>query len=432
MRASLTLPTALALALVGLTACTSQEPGATPTAKPTSPTVSPPAPSTSTTPSAAPGKPASFRVIRTLDSASAKPATDQQRTRRYTTKQSTSDGKGFGIRDLTATGSVVTSLAAKAAVKEGEIRLPEQQMGIADAQASFSPFPEASGKKCARSPRQAEGATERNGVVAWMETASTNLYNVDWCVFAYNPASKSTVLLGDSASVSNRIPPPAGGAVVAISSKKAYWETAYPLTNAETTPISSKIMTNTLDGQAGLTTAVDKAKLPRALGDDLYYVRSNDIDAAFAPDRFEIRKRDAAGRDTQVVSGPLAHKDQILSTLSVSAGHISWVISGPTQSSLLYILDMKTNTAVTIKLGHVGPPTMSLNSTDTLVTWGNGSASGDPGEYVYDLATGKLWKLGSQGGHSSILAKGKYVAWARIEGSGPDGRAVYDVAEWKG
>ncbi|MFE5899863.1 hypothetical protein ACFQ67_21030 [Streptomyces sp. NPDC056488] len=431
MRASLTLPTALALALVGLTACTSQEPGATSSAKPTSPTVSPPAPSASPTSSAAPGKPASFRVVRTLDSASAAPATDQQRTRRYTTKRSTSDGKRFGIRDLTATGSVVTSLAVKATVKDGEIRLPEQQMGIADAQASFTPFPEASGKKCARSPRQAEGATERNGVVAWRETASTNLYNVDWCVFAYNPASKSTVLLGDSASVSNRIPPPAGGAVVAIGSKKAYWETAYPLTDAETTPISTKIMTNTLDGRAGLTTAVDKAKLPRVLGDDLYYVRSNDIDAAFAPDHFEIRKRDTTGHDTQIVSGPLT-KDQRLSTLSVSTGHISWVISNPNHTSLLHILDVKTNTAVTIKLGHGGPSTMDLASTDTLVAWGNGSASGDPGEYVYDLATGKLWKLGSQGGYSAILAKGKYVAWAHIEKSGSDGRAVYDVAEWKG
>ncbi|WP_432088466.1 hypothetical protein [Streptomyces sp. bgisy095] len=432
MRASLTLPTALALALVGLTACTSQEPGATPSTKPSSPTASPPAPSASPTPSAAPGKPASFRVVRTLDSTSAPSATDQQRTRLYTTKNTTSNGKESGVLALTANGSTITSVSARATVTDGKIHLAEEQIGVTNTRASFTPFPQASGKKCARSPRQTAAATEREGTVVWSETASTNLYNLDWCVFAYNPASKSTVLLGDSAAVSNRIPPPAGGYAVAVGKKRAYWETAYPLTDAETTPISSKIMTNTLDGRAGLTTAVDKAKLPRALGDDLYYVRSNDVDTAFAPDRFEIRKRDTTGRDIQVVSGPLVHKDQILSTLSVSAGHISWVISGPTQSSLLYVLDMKTNTAVTIKLGHVGPPTMHLHSTDTLVAWGNGSASGDPGEYVYDLATGKLWKLGNQGGYSKVIAKGKYIAWARIAGSGPDGRAVYDVAEWKG
>ncbi|MEV7616583.1 hypothetical protein [Streptomyces sp. NPDC089799] len=431
MRASLTLPTALVLALVGLTACTSQEPGAAPSAKPTSPPVSPPASSTPPPPPAAPGKPASFRVVRTVDSASAAPATDQQRTRRYTTKHTAGDGKESGVLDLTATGSTVTSVSAKATVTDGEIRLAEEQVGITDAQASFTPLPEASGTKCGRSPRQTAAATERDGTVVWSETASTNLYNLDWCVFAYNPASKSTVLLGDSATVSNRIPPPAGGYAVTAGNKRAYWETAYPLTDAETTPISAKIMTNSLDGRAGLTTAVDNAKLPRVQGDDLYYVRSGDVDASFAQDRFEIRKRDAAGRDSQVVSGPLA-KDQILSTLSVSAGHISWVISGPDHSSLLHILDVKASTAVTVKLGHVGPPTMHLYSTDTLIAWGNGSASGDPGEYVYDLVTGKLWKLGSQGGYSKIIAKGKYIAWAHIAGSGPDGRAVYDIAEWKG
>ncbi len=69
MRASLMPPTALAL--VGLTACTSQEPVATFSAEPTGPTVSSPAPSPSLTPSGTPRKPASFRVVRTLDSASA-------------------------------------------------------------------------------------------------------------------------------------------------------------------------------------------------------------------------------------------------------------------------------------------------------------------------------------------------------------------------
>ncbi len=69
MRASLTPPTALAL--VGLTACISQDPVATSLAEPTGPMLSPPAPSSSLTPSATPRKPASFRVVRTLDSASA-------------------------------------------------------------------------------------------------------------------------------------------------------------------------------------------------------------------------------------------------------------------------------------------------------------------------------------------------------------------------
>ena len=48
---------------------------------------------------------------------------------------------------------------------------------------------------------------------------------------------------------------------------------------------------------------------------------------------------------------------------------------------------------------------------DAFVAWGNGSGNGDPGQYVVDVPSGKLWKLGASPGISAVRAAGTMLAW---------------------
>jgi len=74
---------------------------------------------------------------------------------------------------------------------------------------------------------------------------------------------------------------------------------------------------------------------------------------------------------------------------------------------------------------------MLVNVTEHLISWSNGNASGDAGEYVYDLDHGQLWRLGSEEGYSVIYGKRRFCGVVQLEKTQQVKLAFFRVAEWK-
>lgn len=371
----------------------------------------------------------SFDIVAEIDATSAtaaKPGVQFDKVATARTKLP--DGRRLGVLDLAASGDMIATALPPPRTEDGVdgIKLGGQsQVGIETA-SGFEPFPQADGD-CKASPRQAVYGSAADGIVTWMETSSTNLFNFDWCVFAYDQETKRTHLLGDSASLSNGddMPPGPGDPTPSIGSDAIYWSTVYPTGKEQ---FEVKIVKSDRTGGGSFETAVDHAKLPAASGDELYYVRSADVTPDFPKDRYEIRRMSPTGDDVEVVSGALDGGQQV-SKLRISESRISWVVSTQNKNAAqLYSLDLSTNEAIVFELHHPGASTMVLQPTPKLIAFSNGTGGGDVGEYVYDLSNNKLWRLGKQKGFSVALANGDYVAWAKLPEAGP---AIHHVARWK-
>jgi len=177
-------------------------------------------------------------------------------------------------------------------------------------------------------------------------------------------------------------------------------------------------MVRDIAGQELLTVAVDKAKLPAATGGGVAYVRSKDVDPAVPANRYDIRLR-RPGADTLVTSGPLA-KDEQVSTMCASDTLLAWAVRSPDTSSPenpgawtsghVHVMTLATKAQHTIELDD-NAWSLDLSCGDNFVAWGNGSGNGDPGQYVVDVPSGKLWKLGESPGISAVRAAGTMLAW---------------------
>ncbi|MFE9688984.1 hypothetical protein [Micromonospora sp. NPDC005806] len=263
--------------------------------------------------------------------------------------------------------------------------------------------------------RQASYADTDERTVAWMETTSTDMYQMDWRVYGFDRRSARTVLLGDSAAVSKgkRMPIPPGMSMLSVGADRVYWTTAVPTTGQR--EFGAQIMGRSLTGGRAPEVVAERAKLPAAAGTDLHYVRSEDVSPGFTADRYEIRKV-GGGRDDVVASGPLVPEQQV-TALTAEPGRVSWIVSAPAPApepaASLYVLDPAAGQAIQVALGDDGS-SMMLNSSPRYVCWSNGNGGGDAGQYALDLQTDRLWRLGEAPGLSLALAAGDYVAWSKL------------------
>ncbi|WP_189826861.1 hypothetical protein [Streptomyces finlayi] len=313
------------------------------------------------------------------------------------------------------------------AMEGDQVRIGQSRVGLQSA-SGFRAFPRPT-EPCGNRPRQADQADARSGSVAWNETSSTNLYESDWCVFFYDPTANTTRLLGSSASVGAKLPPPPGQTVPTMGRSDVFWATTHPTRDER--KFGVKIVSRPKSGEGKVADAVTKAKLPKADGGTLYYVRSEDVAPGFPKNRYEIRKIDETGHDALVTAGSLT-TDQQVSVLAVSGPRITWVVSNPHQErAKLYSLAQPGGKTISFGLSHPGAPTMALSVTPKLIAWGSGTSAGDGGEYVFDIAKQKLWRVDSQEGYSAVYAKGDFIAWSKIPAAHPEGAVSFHTARWK-
>ncbi len=397
---------AVALAVLVLTAC--QGNSGTPSTSPSRSTT------TSQYPAGTGGTSPSASVSATsgwpLTTGAAKAAVDgRDYTTLYTVDPHGSSGARVGVRTIRDDGSTV--IDSSPAPGPGEF-LTQSQVGIQTGQ-SRTWFPPQTGKQ----PRQAIAAAAHGRSVVWVETKSTDLFFQDWKVFAARVGQGQPILLGDSFDITktDQVPPPPGVEIITTDGVHAWWMMTYPTKSPR--GFGARIMVRDIAGHEPLTVAVDKAKLPVATGGGVAYVRSTDVDPAVPANRYDIRLR-RAGADTLVTSGPLAKGEQV-STMCASKTLLAWAVRSPETSAEnpgawasghLHVMMLATKAQHTIELDD-NAWSLDLSCGDTFVAWGNGSGNGDPGQYVVDVPSGKLWKLGESPGISAVRAAGTMLAW---------------------
>jgi len=142
-------------------------------------------------------------------------------------------------------------------------------------------------------------------------------------------------------------------------------------------------------------------------------------------------------------SAPLI-KDQQVLELTASSTHLAWVISdtdrqanpnadpdeGCTDTKYhgcsLYVMRIGTNQAIRIKLHSYSA---AAKLTPTLLGWGGSSSSGDTGEYVMDLSSGEIWRVGAARGCSQVFLAGAYASWSTADENGQCGGQL--IVRWR-
>ncbi|GIH69152.1 hypothetical protein [Sphaerimonospora thailandensis] len=370
-------------------------------------------------------------MLSALDTKDAQKATGGvQHKEIFTTSSRLADGTYTSIRMLRPDGSLVVDVGGKDQAENGKILIPPKTLGLYSRE-GYRPFP-GSVRIGADRQRQIDSLNTNGPITAWSETESTSWpFPLDWRVVAYNAADHSTNVLGDSTKIAGTtdIPEAAGGTSLVVGKHQIFWATAYPI-GEDKRPFGTKIITSRPDGEGGMTVVAENAKLPAVVGDDLYYVRTNEIAPQVPEGRYEIWRRSPEGKHDPVLSGTMQGEQTVTVLKATPSGRLAWVVSaGEKRTSTLFLWEPTDNTATTITMHHFGAPTMSLDVTDRLVAWGDGSAN-DGGEYVFDRKQGKIWHIHTEVGFSSARTAGDFIAWSDI----PEGEnfAIWHVAHWKG
>lgn len=347
----------------------------------------------------------------------------------YTVDPHGKSGARVGVRAIRDDGSTVIVNSPLAA--PGEF-LTQSQVGIQRNQSRtwFAP-------QIISQPRQAIQVATHGESVVWLETKSTDLFYQDWKMYAARVGQRQPTLLADSFDLlkTDQIPYPPGVKITTTNGVHAWWMMVYP-TKTER-GWDARIMVRDVAGREPLTVAVDKAKLPAATAGGVAYVRSKDVDPRMPANRYEIRLHHADA-DTLIASGPLAKEEQV-STICASDTLLAWAVRSPsaprenpaalTRGSL-HVMTLATKVQRTIKLDDPAWG-LSLGCGETFIAWGNGSGNGDPGQYVFDVRTNKIWKLGELRGISAVLVSGTMLAWALSPKSAQEA-APWRVTKWHG
>jgi len=347
----------------------------------------------------------------------------------YTVDPRGSAGARVGVRAIREDGSAVIFNSPPPA--SGEL-IAQSQAGIQTVKSRTWLAPQTGAQ-----PRQDAYAAADGQSFVWLETKSTDLFYLDWKVFAARPGQAKPTLLGDSFDLTktDKIPPPPGVKVITTDGVHAWWTMTHQ-TGQKDVAWGVRIMVRDIAGREPLTTAVEKAKLPAATGGGIAYVRSRDVDPGAPANRYDIRLRQA-GADTLVTSGQLV-KDEQVSTMCASDSLLAWAVrsaeapaEAPASASplgRLHVIDLATKAKWTIALDD-SAGSLDLSCGDTFVAWGNGSGNGDPAQYAFDVPSGKLWKLGESPGISVVHAAGAMLGWTLPPVSAQD-PAPIRITKW--
>jgi hypothetical protein len=291
-------------------------------------------------------------------------------------------------------------------------------------------FPLQAGSK----PRQIFEAVSSGKSVFWGESPNKNL-DLDWRLFSVTAGQRDSKLIADSYDLlkTTEIPWPPGMQMLSTDGSNVWWTMVYPSLKSPS-GWGSLIMVRDIGARKPLKIAVDLAMMPKAIAAGLIYVRSKDVDPTMTSSRYDIRLL-KNGVDTLITSGLLA-KGQHISSLCTSDTLLAWGIGAVSTSSTnftgepyghlhLMTLATKVQRVVSLSNSAVG---LSLGCGTDFVAWGNGSGSGDDGQYVLNVPSGKIWKLGSLQGLSAVQVAGNILAWALPTTSGKT--APWRVVKW--
>ncbi|MEV6281113.1 hypothetical protein [Kribbella sp. NPDC051770] len=370
----------------------------------------------------------SFVVTRTIDPRTTAATVDSRTWARDVVLDTTRNSKlpkDAVVHDLTDTGGLLISQSEQVS-KDGEPVLQPAKMSLWSPDGRQQLLDDAAGRpKPVRQPinGQAHGPN-----ATWVDTTSTDLFQQDWQIRYYDAATRTTRLIADSAvlfpGVQNLRPPPGDTTPIMAADGTIYWEAAVPDPKAHLGH-TGVIMARDAQAKGPVRTVARNASTPAVVGSTLYYSYLDDVSPETPQRKLEIHARTPDGTDRVVVNAPLV-KDQQILRLAASPTHLAWVISDTDRQAppgddpdegcrdtkdhgcSLYLMEHGTNQAIRIKLHtYLAIPVLS----PTLLGWGGSSSAGDSGEYVMDLSSTTIWRVGAARGCSEVVLAGAYVSW---------------------
>jgi hypothetical protein len=325
---------------------------------------------------------------------------------------------------------------ADPAIKDGIVTLRPGKVSIWSPDGKLRLLDDATGRP--KPVRQSANGQMHGGDATWFDTTSTDLFQQDWQIRYYDSRSRTTRLIADSNAVFPGVkelrPPPHDTIPVLSDDGTIYWAAAAPDKNAHL-GFTGVILARDSKARGPVRTIARKATLPTIVGSTSYYARLDDVSPDTPAKKVEIHAVTPRGRDRVVVTAPLV-KDQQILRLTASATHLVWVISDTDrqaepspdlhegcadtkyQGCSLYVMKHGTNQATRIKLhSYSANPKLS----PTLLGWRGSGSPGDTGEYVMDLASNKIWRVGAARGCSEVTLAGPYARWFTAT---PDGQCA--------
>jgi hypothetical protein len=186
---------------------------------------------------------------------------------------------------------------------------------------------------------------------------------------------------------------------------------------------SWQIQRHRLNGRGTTQTIATNAALAATAGDDLFYATGSTGPAGKT--HYVIHRRHGGtGPDQQIVHGWGTGTARI-SNLTAGDGRVVWTVNAPDAAKgwfkgenlpgHIYVLDLTSSQVTQIVTKDEAGENYSFAFGPRQLLWGNGSGNGDPSEYLLELDTGKLYRLGAMFGLSSVLASpnGSLISWRK-------------------
>lgn len=261
-------------------------------------------------------------------------------------------------------------------------------------------------------PRQAFGATVSDGLVAWVETDSTDVGASSWRIFATGPDGGSR-LVARPERADERARVLVGTPM--ISGGRVYWATG----NADRVDVVSRRADGS-GARADVATGVGPALAADASG--VYVVRPSGSGE-------QSIERVAPGRSPEVI---LRRSGPEVAAIVADDGVLAFVTA--TRSSgggTIEIVDTQTRSARTVRLDGSGWTT-SVALCDGRLLWSEAGGEGlgvTVPTYVLDVASGDLARIDVDDAFGSVFCSGDHVAWSYlVPASGAVAGTV--VARW--
>jgi len=265
--------------------------------------------------------------------------------------------------------------------------------------------------------RQITNAVQAGNRLIWVETPSTDVEYNEWSLRTTVIGSHRVREIAHSRILKKgRVLDVTGGTYPVVVGDWVYWAAAVPTVSSPSPSQEADWAFNILRSKLSRSSAVEtfarNAVMPTPLDGALVYASYSKA----TPDVYEIHQREVAGTQTdRVLVRGYRSGTSWITNLASSGKLVVWTAQSPglkkegwvpdeTAPGVMFILDVSTGALTKVITKDEAGGEGSIAFTRRGVVWGNGSGNGDAGEYVLDLITGKLQKLGAEQGYSEVMA----------------------------
>jgi hypothetical protein len=273
-------------------------------------------------------------------------------------------------------------------------------------------------------PRQATSFARDGDLVMWLETSSTSLYWVDWWIMALEDGRQRVVAETSELGVGDALPMLETDPSISLAGRTVFWNTVIPregvaVPGDDWGDWETALLSKHLGGGESITVVARGVARHRAgrPGTVLFVQHrpdGGDRIVEVEPDGgLGVVVEDASGGSDYFVTGVAGDVDSVVwgvearpleGHVASDEGNISWV----------YVLDVVSGVLTEVVTAATGADEPFVS--EGWVSWGDGSGWGDPGEFLLDVSSGEIFRVGEMRGISTIAVCYPAVAWVSAPG----------------